>query len=369
MQIFKNLDIDFVSKQKSALIASTVLVVGALIMLYIKGFSLGIDFTGGVQVILNFDQNVEISDVRTAITNNGFEDAEVKTFGEKKISISLKAVGDIDNEKLINNIQSIAQSEIKNAKLVEAPSVQNISGKMSHELVGNSVAAIIFALVLIALYIIVRFSTSNIVIGIVGFAIDYAIFKFFGQEYIGYYVPLFVFYPIWKAGFAFGAVVAVFHDVVIALSLIEVFNVELSATVIAALLTIIGYSLNDTIVVFDRMRENFGELKAGDFTLEKFRENVNHSINTTLNRTVVTSLTTFFVVFILSIFGGESLYPFSITLVFGVVVGTYSSIFIAAPIMMNRYVAEMEERKVKELEVEKNKKKNPHDPEGQGIAL
>jgi len=367
MQIFKNINIDFVSKQSKALLASAVFVLAGVIMIFTSGIKLGIDFTGGVEIVLKTDKEVPVTDMRNALQKHNVTGAEVKTYGAQKISISLKAAGDDQNQKLVNNITTIFNSEIKGVQLVGEPSLYNISGKMSDELIDRSVAAIIFALVLIALYIIVRFSTSNIALGIAGFVVDYIIFKFFGEQNFGYFIPLFVFYPIWKAGFAFGAIVAVFHDVVIALSLLELTGVELSATVIAALLTIIGYSLNDTIVVYDRIRENLADLSPIDYTEERFKENINTSINTTLNRTVVTSLTTFFVVLVLSMFGGEPLFPFAITLCYGVVVGTYSSIFIAAPIMMKRFSKEMEERKQKLISVEEEE--NPHDPNNEGIVL
>ena len=163
-------------------------------------------------------------------------------------------------------------------------------------------------------------------------------------------------WPIFKAGFAFGALAATFHDVVITISILEISGVEFSFAIVAALLTIIGYSLNDTIVVFDRIRDNIADIKPSEFEQEEFKSIVNKSINNTLNRTVVTSLTTFFVVFVLSLFGGESLFPFALALSIGVVVGTYSSVFIAAPIMMNRFNAEMIELKEKEeLENESGK--------------
>ena len=351
MQIFKKTNFDVVSKQGKTLIASSILIVLAVIMLYINGIQVGIDFTGGVRAILAFDKEVQVTTVRGALSDTDFKGAEVKTFGVKKISVSVQSTSDEENEKLVKNLKSIIDENVTEAKLIEEPSIQKISGKMSKELLSRSAEAIEYALVLIALYIIVRFSTRQIGLGVLGFVIDYTLYKFVWINTPGVFIPLFVLWPIIKAGFAFGALAATFHDVIITISLLEIFGIEFNASVIAALLTIIGYSLNDTIVVFDRIRENMAEIEPKDFNMDLFKKTVNKSINSTLNRTVVTSLTTFFVVFILAIFGGSSLFPFAFALCIGVIVGTYSSVFIAAPIMMKRFEKEMDEVK-KKLEEE-----------------
>jgi preprotein translocase subunit SecF len=363
MQIFKHTTFDIVSKQNKTLIASSILIVLAVIMLFVRGgVQVGIDFTGGVRAILAFDKEVEVSTVRQALSNTDFNNAEVKTFGVRKITISVQSASDDENEKLVKNLKSLIDTNVKDAKLIEEPSIQKISGKMSQELLERSAEAIEYALVLIALYIIVRFSTRQTAIGVLGFIIDYTLYKFLWINMTGMFIPLFVLWPIIKAGYAFGALAATFHDVIITISLLEIFGVEFNSTVIAALLTIIGYSLNDTIVVFDRIRENMAEVSPKEFTMDIFKENINKSINSTLNRTVITSLTTFFVVFILAIYGGSSLFPFAFALCIGVIVGTYSSVFIAAPIMMKRFEKEMAEVKLKleeeEIEGKSEEEKN-----------
>ena len=367
MQIFNNPSYDIVTKQKTALTASMFLVILGVIMIFVQGISLSKDFTGGAQIVFSFKENktIEINDLRASFENTKYNDSEIKTFGESSYSLTVKTEEDIKNEILKADIIQFIES--KNSGFLvntDDVSISNISGKMSQEMIQRSLEAIEFALVLIALYIIVRFSTRQTFIGIIGFLIDYLLlYKLFFEEYIGFFIPIFVLYPIiFKAGFSFGALIAVFHDIIITLSILEIFKIELSASVIAALLTIIGYSLNDTIVVFDRIRENLEDTSPKDFVLEEFQSVVNKSINTTLNRTIVTSLTTFFVVFILSFFGGESLAPFAITLCIGVVVGTYSSVFIAAPIMMNRFAAEMQELKDKIEDDEKSD--NPKNADG-----
>ncbi len=313
-------------------------------MLFINGVNFGIDFTGGVQAKLSFNKDLTTGELRSAFAGSPFEQAEIKSFTSNQLSFTIKTTKDFGNQELTAELSSIISEKLEGYSLIEEPSIQQISGKMSEEMLQRSMEAIEFALVLIALYIIVRFSSRHTLIGVAGFLIDYALYKFFWSVQFGIFVPLFVLYPIiFKAGFAFGALIAVFHDIIITISLLEIFGVEFSASVIAALLTIIGYSLNDTIVVFDRIRESLVDVTAETFEKEKFHSIVNESINTTLNRTVITSLTTFFVVFVLALFGGEPIRPFAITLCIGVIVGTYSSIFIAAPIMMKRYENEMAE--------------------------
>ncbi|MCB0279387.1 MAG: protein translocase subunit SecF [Calditrichaeota bacterium] len=356
MQIFKNTNFNIVAAQKKVFITSSIIVVLAVIWISAFGVQKGIDFTGGVQIILSFDKDINIDQIRTIIQNSDFSKADVKTYGDaKRIALSMQSTEDKENNELINSISSLVKTELPDYKLIEDPSVSNISAKMSQEIIGRSFEAIEYALVLIALYIIVRFSSRHTVLGLAGFIVDYLLYKFVWVHLIGVFIPLFVLWPIFKAGFAFGALAATFHDVVMTVSILEISNIEFSFAIVAALLTIIGYSLNDTIVVFDRIRDNIADIKPSDFKLEEFRSIVNRSINDTLNRTIITSLTTFFVVFILSIFGGESLFPFAFALSIGVIVGTYSSIFIAAPIMMNRFNAEMTELKEKE-ELEKGTK-------------
>lgn len=348
MQIFKNPSFQIVNKQKNALLGSSVFIVIALVMLFIQGINMGIDFTGGARAKLTFNKEITSQELREAFANSAFSSAEIKSYNATQLSMTIKTDADFGNDELNSQINSVVAANLDGYNLVEEPSISQISGKMSDEMLERSMEAIEFALVLIALYIIVRFSSRHTMIGIAGFLIDYALYKFVWSVQVGIFIPLFVLYPIiFKAGFAFGALVAVFHDIIITISLLEIFGIEFSAAVIAALLTIIGYSLNDTIVVFDRIRENLEEVTPETFDKDEFHGIVNRSINNTLNRTVVTSLTTFFVVFVLSLFGGEPIRPFSITLCIGVLVGTYSSVFIAAPIMMKRYEGEMSELKDK----------------------
>ena len=180
MQIFKNISIDFVEKQSKALIFSAVLVIAGIVMILTQGIKMGPDFTGGVRIVIKLDKTIDLSAVRTALSKNNFLGTEVRSYGTEKVSITLKEQADEENEKLVDNISALFASEFPDYTLIGDPSVKNISGKMSKELVAGSVAAIIFALVLIALYIIVRFSSSNIVMGITGFVIDYIIFKAIG---------------------------------------------------------------------------------------------------------------------------------------------------------------------------------------------
>ena len=293
---FVNSSISFLSKRKRAYIFSSMLIVLGIISLSIRGLNQGVDFVGGRTYVVRFDQDVVTQDVRSSLATPLETAPEVKTFGKaNQVKITTKFM-----------IDEKGSDELVNGKLNEGLKTLGINYEvMSSQLVGPTIAddikqsavwAVLFSLVVIFMYILIRFR---------------------------------------KMSYSIGAVTAVFHDVLIVLALFSIlygrlpFSLEIDQAFIAAILTVIGYSLNDTVVVFDRVREYFG-IKSGSR-----EEIVNGALNSTLSRTINTSLTTFFVLLIIFLFGGEVIRGFMFALMIGVVVGTYSSLFIATPIMVD----------------------------------
>ena len=293
---FANSAIAFLSKRKKAYIFSTLLIVLGIASLSTRGLNQGVDFVGGRTYVVRFDQDVVTQDVRSSLAAPLETAPEVKTFGKaNQVKITTKFM-----------IDEKGSDEVVDAKLNEGLSTLGANYEvMSSQLVGPTIAddikqsavwAVLFSLVVIFMYILIRFR---------------------------------------KMSYSIGAVAAVFHDVLIVLALFSIlygrlpFSLEIDQAFIAAILTVIGYSLNDTVVVFDRVREYFG-IKSGS------RDDiVNAALNSTLSRTINTSLTTFFVLLIIFLFGGEVIRGFMFALMIGVVVGTYSSLFIATPIMVD----------------------------------
>lgn len=288
-------EIDFMAGRKVAGIASIVLVIISIISLAVNSLEFGLDFTSGTSVRLSYSQAVIIEDVNQTLRDNGYEDAVVVTFGsDRDIRILLPvdeniAVGDqaaqavVVGEAIAELLQASSGSEIT---LLGS---DYVSSKVGGELVESGGIGMLVALAIIMVYIAMRFQ-----------------FKF-----------------------SVGAVVALAHDIIITLGIFSLFRIEFNLNTLAALLAIIGYSLNDTIVVADRIRENFRRLRKGTPV-----EMVNSSLNQTLSRTLITSLTTLLVLFSILFIGGESTQGFAVALIIGVVIGTYSSIFIASNVIL-----------------------------------
>ena len=302
---FKNINIDFIGVRKRFYILSSIIVILGLGSLFTKGLNYGVDFVGGRTFVVRFDDTVNNEDLRNELAA-AFVDSDglnytpqVKTFGgDNQVKITTSFM--IDNN-------DVSTDEIVEKKLSEGLATAGLEYEiMSSQKVGPTIAddikdaavwSIVFSLLVIFLYILLRFR---------------------------------------KWQFSLGAVAAVFHDVIIVLSVFSIFygilpfSLEIDQAFIAAILTIIGYSLNDTVVVFDRVREYMNLNKK-----KQIHEFMNSSLNSTLSRTINTSLTTFFVLLIIFIFGGEVIRGFMFALMVGVVVGTYSSLFIASPIMLD----------------------------------
>lgn len=288
MQFLLNPKWDLIGKRRLALIISgTLILIGIISLILNKGPNYGIDFLGGTSIELQFEKSISIAEVRATVSNAGFENAEIKSFGGAN-EILIRVEQQEENTEITDAIKrSINNSFPGNPYIVQL--VEKVGPKIGAELRKSMIQAIVVALFFILIYISWRF------------------------EFI----------------FAVAAIAALFHDVLITLGVFSVLKIEISIAIIAAFLTIVGYSLNDTIVVFDRIRENLKVLRR-----ENYEKIVNTSLNQSLSRTVITSFTTLFVVVILYFFGGPVIHNFAFALIVGVIVGTYSSIFIASPILV-----------------------------------
>jgi preprotein translocase subunit SecF len=282
MRLLSKTNINFISKQKFTTSLSIILIIAGIASLIMKGGPLlSIDFTGGTVAQVKFNKDVELTSLRSTLSEYGFKGAEIVEFGspdEVLIKTQLGSSSEI-SEKL-----TTALGETFTLRRVES-----VGPKIGKELQTDALKAISLALLLILIYIAFRFDR--------------------------YY--------------ALGSVMALIHDVLITLGVFSLLGYEINLSIVAAFLTIVGYSLNDTIVVFDRIRENIPK-----YLKKTIDEVVNISLNETLNRTVITSLTTMMVVVILFVWGGKVINLFAFALIVGVFVGTYSSLFVASPVMV-----------------------------------
>ncbi|MEJ1297390.1 MAG: protein translocase subunit SecF [Candidatus Sedimenticola sp. (ex Thyasira tokunagai)] len=285
MQLFKTTTtIDFMGKRKFAMILSASLILVAIVSLFARGLSLGIDFTGGTIVEVGYQQPIELNSVRTALSEGGFPDATAQHFGTSKdVLVRLAPQENVANAELSD--RAFAAMNQLASGTADLRRVEFVGPQVGDELTEDGGLAMLYALIGILIYVALRF------------------------EY----------------RFALGSVIALVHDVMVTLGIFSLFQIEFDLTVLAAVLAVIGYSLNDTIVVYDRIRENFRKMRKGTSP-----EVINNSLNQTLSRTLVTSLTTLLVLTALFLLGGEIIHGFALALIIGVVVGTYSSIYVAS---------------------------------------
>jgi preprotein translocase subunit SecF len=331
-----DINIEFIGRKKIAFSLSIVCIAISVLSLIIhKGPRLGVDFAGGTLVQIKFASAVRIDDIKSGLGTIGLGKSSVQQFGQQT-----------DNEFLIRTEISYESGEgfttdIKNALEsstegeVEIRRVEMVGPQVGEDLRKKALFAMFYALLFITIYISGRFELKWMLSGVVAAALIGAVYIFnlfsvsipflIGAALI---VSLVVFWFL-ELKYAMGAIVALIHDVIITVGIFSLLDKEFALPIIAALLTIIGYSLNDTIIVFDRIREN----------LRKYHKKplafiINRSINETLGRTILTSLTTLGVVVTLFILGGGIIHDFAFALIIGVVVGTYSSIFVASPILL-----------------------------------
>lgn len=284
MQLLKeNLNFDFMGKRKLALMLSLILIIISIAAMVTRGLNLGIDFTGGTLVEVGYTESVELESVRQALAASGFDDAIVQHFGTAKDVLIRLPVTDKDADKAV--LSNRVLDSLVSTGAPEMRRVEFVGPQVGDELRDKGGLAMLYALIGILIYVALRFE--------------------------------------WR--FSLGSVAALIHDVILVVGFFAITQIEFDLTVLAALLAVIGYSLNDTIVVFDRIRENFRRLRKA--TSEGV---LNTSINQTLSRTLMTSITTLLVLISLFMFGGEVIHSFSIALIVGVIVGTYSSIYVAS---------------------------------------
>ena len=277
-------NINFSSKFRYANILSLVLFSLSIIFITFKGLNYGIDFKGGTLIELR-SNDIEASSIRDVLKNMSLGDINVKKFGQEgDYLIKVEQMG--DNNKLIPEIKKNLSDNLTSE--VNFRRVENVGPKVSAELLQSGILAISLSLAAMLFYIWIRFE--------------------------------------WQ--FSIGSIIALFHDVIITLGIFSILSLEINLSIIAAVLTIVGYSMNDTVVIYDRIRENLGK-----YHRLNIREIANLSINETLARTIITSVTTLLALISIFILGGEILRGFSFAMILGVLIGTYSSIFVASPIL------------------------------------
>tara|TARA_B110000902_G_scaffold249397_1_gene307552 strand:- start:57 stop:944 length:888 start_codon:yes stop_codon:yes gene_type:complete len=272
---------------------STALVVVSILLLFFKGLNFGVDFKGGTLIELRANDNkINIASLRDSFNNMNLGDVNIKKFGNDK-DFLIK----IEQRDTSSNAIEIIKKDLTNAigNSFNFRRVENVGPKVSSELLKSGIIAIALSLAAMLFYIWVRFE--------------------------------------WQ--FSLGAILALFHDVIITLGFFSLFNLEINLSIVAAILTIVGYSMNDTVVIYDRVRENLRK-----FSDIKIFELTNISINETLSRTIITSVTTLLALVSIYLFGGEILNGFSLAMIMGVVLGTYSSIYIANPVLVKLRVSQ-----------------------------
>ena len=301
MRIIKKTNIDFLGRTNITTLLSFFLISAGIISMVLNGGpKLSIDFKGGTLVAVNYTEPVNIEKIRSELSSVlidgqsfNFSNAEIKYFGdESNIAVRIASMEEEPEQfskKFSDKLASIFPNLVPVDKNNFILSVEKVGPKVGAELSSDALMAILSALFSILIYVSVRFE-----------------FKY-----------------------AVGAIAALVHDVLITIGVFSILGYEISLAVIAAFLTIVGYSLNDTIVIFDRVRENVKTTKNAPM-----KNIINQSINESLSRTIITSLTTFFVVLILFLFGGEVIHTFSFAMIVGVLIGTYSSIFVASPVVI-----------------------------------
>ncbi len=278
---------DFMSKRKVGLVVSSLLIVMSIISISLEGLTFGIDFTGGTLIEVGYSESIDLDSIRTSLNNSEFKDAIIQYFGSASdVLIRIPPSEGLNNADISNKIMGLLKDAGAN---IQMRRIEFVGPQVGEELKDDGGLAMIYALMGVFIYVALRFQRR----------------------------------------FAVGAIAALVHDVVITLGIFSITHFDFDLTVLAAILAVIGYSLNDTIVVFDRVRENFHKVREAT-SVEIF----NVSLNQTLSRTLVTSLTTLLVLSALFVLGGEIIHSFATALIIGVLIGTYSSIFVASPVTL-----------------------------------
>ncbi|MCE3038444.1 protein translocase subunit SecF [Helicobacter anatolicus] len=313
MEIFKKVKIfDFVAYSKYGLIVSVFLTLGAFALFFFKGFTPGIDFAGGSSAQIRYEETAPIIEIREILdTTEGFKGSQVSEYGAKQ-EVQIK----IPYNNLLSgkNLNVVLGDLLKDTGKFEIRKLDSVGPKVGNELKQKGILSLVLATLAMMLYVSFRYE--------------------------------------WR--FALASIVALVHDVIITAAFVIIFNIDLNLEVVAALLTLIGYSINDTIIIFDRIREKMLSNKSNDII-----EVINEAISHTLSRTLLTSLTVFFVVLTLYLFGGENIIGFSLPMLIGVVFGTYSSMFVAPKlaILFGFNIQEYHEKEMKKAKKREEKKR------------
>lgn len=289
VQSVKELNIDFIGKRRLAVIVSSVLIAVFLLSMLVRGFNFGLDFTGGTVIEVGYEQPMELTAITQALTDDGFVDATVQHFGSRQDVLIRLAPRDDEAASAELSDRVFRTLNAQTEGTVGLRRVEFVGPQVGEELREQGGLAVLFSLIGILIYVALRFE--------------------------------------WR--FATGAVVAIIHDVIFTIGIFSILAIPFDLTVLAAVLAVIGYSLNDTIVIFDRIRENFRKMRKGTVI-----EITNRSINQTLSRTIVTSGTTLIVLLALYFLGGAAISGFSLALIIGVLVGTYSTIYVATAMVI-----------------------------------
>lgn len=290
MRLFKDAHYDFLAQRKKAYIISGIcLAIGLFSLLLHKGLREGVEFTGGTLFQVEFVEPTSVAEVRDAVSAAGLEGAQIQQFGDSNDYLIRVSTFSESGEIRVSESVSESLDEAYGEDGWSFARTEAVGAKVGSELKEKALIAILLSFALTLVYLAFRFE--------------------------------------WRFGVA--AIVATAHDITLTLGFLSVFNIEITLATVAAILTILGYSLNDTIVVFDRIRENLKKRRK-----DSFRDIINASINETLPRTVLTSGTTLMTLLALAIFGGAVIRPFAIVLILGVIIGTYSSIFVASPVLL-----------------------------------
>ena len=331
------INIDFIGRRKTAyLLSGALMLLTILLLLFRGGPNYGVDFSGGILVQVRFSHPKTPGEIREALTSIAMEDSLIQEFGEKGEFEYLIRVSesDIELSGLSNRVKKSLDG-VFGEKNVEVRRVEMVGPKVGKDLREKALFAIFYALLFMVIYISGRFEykwTMSIVMA-ASLAFGVYIISALGMSIIWLIaVALLITIGLcWflRLEYALGAIIALFHDIIITIGAFALTNREVTLPVVAALLTIVGYSLNDTIVVFDRIRENYRRYRSRDFA-----EVINQSINETLSRTLLTSATTLIVVACLFILGGGVIHDFAFALLVGILVGTYSSIYVASPALL-----------------------------------
>ncbi len=298
--IFKDSHIDFMSKRKIAMIFSAVLLLISISSLVVNQLNFGIDFTGGSLIEVSYSESADLAQIKSTLVSNGFANATAQHFGSsKEVLIRIAPRNDISQKDISTQVIKALRADNESVLLRRS---EYVGPQIGEELTEKGGLAMLYALIGILVYVTLRFEVR----------------------------------------FSVGSVAALVHDVLITLGFFSLFRFDFDLTVLAALLAVIGYSLNDTIVVYDRIRENFRKIRKGTPI-----DVMNISINQTLSRTLVTSLTTLLVLLALFFLGGESIHGFALALMVGVIIGTYSSVYIASTVALKLGVSKADLMPVK----------------------